>query len=394
VLDKTVYSNTNWAPRLGFAFDATGDGKTVVKGTYGQYYEAMLFDMYQRALPGYRDYVTYAYDPEGEKCGPLGNCFTEDSRLLYPLYGIDPDVKHPRVDEWTAGIDRELTKDVRLSLTGIWREDKNVQGSVYPDARWTPTTVTNGLTNQPLTVYNWANRSASETNGWFVNVDGFQYRDPSGAVVGTASGERTYQALMLVLDKRLTNRWSGRVSYVLSKAEGGVDNNSYWTYGQSTFYETPTRAVVNSFGRLTNDRTHELKVFGTWIVPTIELNLSAYYSYLSGRNYNPFQRYGTRDINFPLSSGRQPLLEPRGTRRLESQSLLDVRVEKIFNISNAGRIAVFADFQNLFNSSDVTGVNARYPSVAVAGYDDPIAFEGPTSLVQPRRFSLGARWSF
>ena len=90
----------------------------------------------------------------------------------------------------------------------------------------------------------------------------------------------------------------------------------------------------------------------------------------------------------------EPLLEPRGSRRLESQSLLDVRVEKIFNISNAGRIAVFADFQNLFNSSDVTGVNARYPSVAVAGYDDPIVFEGPTSLVQPRRFSLGARWSF
>jgi len=129
-LDKTVYSNTNWAPRIGFAFDATGDGKTVIKGHYGQYYEAILFDMYQRALPGFRDFVGYVYDPTGEKCGPLGNCFTEDSRLLYPVYGVDPDMKHPRVDEWTAGIDRELTKDVRLSVTGIWRQDKNIQTSV------------------------------------------------------------------------------------------------------------------------------------------------------------------------------------------------------------------------------------------------------------------------
>ena len=30
----------------------------------------------------------------------------------------------------------------------------------------------------------------------------------------------------------------------------------------------------------------------------------------------------------------------------------------------------------------------------MAGYDDPIAFEGPTNVVQPRRFLLGARWSF
>lgn len=393
-LDKTLYDNTNWAPRLGFAFDLTGDGKTVLKGHYGQYYDGIYYGTYREALPGRTDFIEYSYDPAGPKCGPAGNCFEESDRTLSLMYKIDPEMKHPRVDEWTAGIERDLGRSVRLAANGIWRKDKNTQGTVYPDARWTPKTLTNGLTGQPLTVFDWANRSASETNGWFVNVDGFQYRDPSGAVVGSASGERTYQALMLVLDKRLLNRWSGRVSYVWSKAEGGVDNNSYWTYGQSTYYETPTRAVVNAFGRLTNDRTHELKVFGTWIVPTIELNLSAYYSYLSGRNYNPYQRYGTRDINFPLSSGRQPLLEPRGSRRLESQSLLDVRVEKIFNISNAGRIAVFADFQNLFNSSDVTGVNARYPSVAVAGYDDPIVFEGPTSLVQPRRFSLGARWSF
>ena len=137
VLDKTVYSNTNWAPRLGFAFDLTGDGKTVLKGHYGQYYEGIFSAMYNRAMPGFQDFITYLYDPEGEMCGPLGNCFTEVDRLPYPVYDVDPDIKHPRVDEWTAGLERELTKDVRLSVTGIWRQDKNIQGSVYPDARWT-----------------------------------------------------------------------------------------------------------------------------------------------------------------------------------------------------------------------------------------------------------------
>ena len=129
-------------------------------------------------------------------------------------------MKHPRVDEWTAGIERSLTSDIRVSATGIWRQDKNIQASVYPDARWNPTTVTNGLTGSPLGVYNWANRSASETTPLLTNVDGFTYRDPSGNALGTARAERKYTGAMFVLDKRFTNRWQGRISYVWSKAEG------------------------------------------------------------------------------------------------------------------------------------------------------------------------------
>ncbi len=393
VLDKTVYSNTNWAPRLGFAFDATGNGKTVVKGTYGQYYEAMLFDMYQRALPGYRDYVTYLYDPEGDKCGPLGNCFTEDSRLLYPLYGIDSDVKHPRVDEWTVGIDRELTKDVRLSLTGIWREDKNVQASVYPDARWTPTTVTNGVTGQPLTVYNWANRAASETTPILTNPDGFVYRDPSGNALGTARTERKYKALMVVLDKRFTNRWQGRVSYVWSKSEGTVNNTVSNTYGQTSAWETPTLALVNNFGRPVYERPHEIKVYGTWQIPKIEVGLNGYWRYLSGTTWTPYQRYTSRQIVYPRSAGRQPNLEPFGNRRLDSESYLDLRLEKIFKVgAGTDRIAVYADVQNLFNAGTITDVNERYPSVSIANED--VEGGSPTTIIGPRRWLLGARWSF
>jgi hypothetical protein len=395
VLDKKVYSNTNWAPRIGFAFDATGDGKTVLKGHYGQYYEAMLFDMYQRAMPGFTDFVGYFYDPEGDKCGPLGNCFSETSRLLYPIYGMDPDIKHPRVDEWTAGVEREITKDVRLSVTGIWREDKNIQSSVRPDARWEATTVTNGLTNQPLTVYNWINQEESETTPLLTNPDGFVYRDENGNPLGTARAERSYKALMVVLDKRFSSRWQGRISYVWSKSEGTVNNTVSNTYGQSSLFETPTNALVNSFGRPVYDRPHEIKVYGTWQIPKIEVGLSGYYRYLSGINWTPFQRFSSRQITYPLSSGRSPWLEPFGSRRLDSESYLDLRVEKIFKVgTGTDRIAVYADVQNVFNASTITGVNGRYPEVSIAGYDQAVAMGDPTSIAQPRRMLLGARWSF
>jgi Carboxypeptidase regulatory-like domain/TonB dependent receptor-like, beta-barrel len=392
-LDKTVYSNTNWAPRLGFAFDLTGNGKTVLKGHYGQYYEAILFDQYARALPGWRDYVGYSYDPSGSKCGPLGNCFTESSRLLYPVYGIDPNMKHPRVDEWTAGIERELTKDVRVSLTGIWRQDKNIQASVYPDARWSPTTVTNGLTDRPLTVYNWANRSASETTPILTNVGGFVYRDPSGNTLGTARAERKYEGVMFVLDKRFTNRWQGRVSYVWSKTKSSINNTGSNTYGQTSAFETPTNALVNNYGYPVNDRTHEIKVYGTWQIPKIEVGLNGYWSYLTGRTWTPYQRYSSKQIVYPRSAGRQPWLEPFGDRRLDNESYLDLRLEKIFKVgAGTDRIAVYADVQNLFNAGTILAVQSRNPSISIANED--VNFSSPTSIVEPRRWLLGARWSF
>jgi hypothetical protein len=401
VLDKKVYSTTNWAPRIGFAFDITGDGKTALRGFYGRYYEGVYADQYYSAVPGVQDFVTYFSDPAGEKCGPAGKCFTEVDRAPSPLTRIDPDIKHPRVDEWTASIERELARDVRLSVTGIWREDKNVQASVYPDARWTPTTVTTStagndpaLQGKPITVYNWANRSASENNILITNIDGFRYLDPNGNLLGVASGERSYKAAMFVLDKRFSNRWQGRVSYVYSKAEGILNNTGPTTYGKSSFYETPTNALVNTFGPLTNDRPHELKVFAGWQIPKVEVAVNGYYRYLSGRTYTAFQRFGSSAINYPTSAGRQPFLEPRGGRRLEAESYLDLRLEKVFDIGQSGRIAVYGDIQNIFNEGTVLANNTRWPNVAIAGYDDPIEFEAPTALINPRRFILGARWSF
>ncbi len=396
VLGETVYKNTNWAPRFGFAFDATGDGKTVLKGHYGHYYEAMLFDQYQRAMPGFTDLVGYSYDPSGEKCGPLGNCFTEQRRFLYPIYGMDPDIKHPRVDEWTLGFERALSRDIRLSATGIWRQDKNIQASVYPEARWARTTVTNGLTGQPMTVYNWVNVAASQATPILTNPDGFVYRDAAGNPLGTARAERKYKGLMLVLDKRFTNRWQGRVSYVWSKSESSINNTGSNSYGQTSLFETPTNALVNSFGAPVNDRPHELKVYGTWQIPRVEVALSAYYRYLSGRTWTPVQRFGSSAIVWPgfASTGRQPNIEPFGSRRLDAESTLDLRVEKIFKFGSADRIAVYADIQNVLNTGTILAVNGRYPEVSIAGYDQAVAMGDPTSISQPRRALLGARWSF
>src|SRR5262249_37315908 len=151
--NKTVFDTKSLAPRFGLAWDVAGDHKSVLKAFYGQYYEGALFTFWNRAVPGIGDYTTLdANTREGLDVSPT------------PLYKIDPNIKQPRVDEFTVGLERALGNDVRVSVTGIYRDNKNFISSVAPSAQWQPATVTNPLNNQPLTVYQWVNQDASQND--------------------------------------------------------------------------------------------------------------------------------------------------------------------------------------------------------------------------------------
>ena len=138
-----------------------------------------------------------------------------------------------------------------------------------------------------------------------------------------------------------------------------------------------------------------MKVYASWQIPKIEVSFGGSYRYLTGRTWTPYQRFNSRTINYPSSAGRQPFLEPFGNRRLENESYLDLRLEKIFKVgSGTNRIAVYADALNLFNAGTILSVNTRYPEVSIAGFDQPVVLGDATSVAQPRRWLLGARWSF
>jgi len=405
-----VYSKTVIAPRFGFAYDLTGDHKTVLKGTYSQYYEGIFNDIYKAATPGIGDYVTYdvtacPVDNVVTNTGCSPSLYNEVGRSITPIGTVDPNIKHPRVDEISAGFERALSNDVRFSVTGIWRENKNLIGTVYPDARWElrnlTSTAVEGAPSQTVPVYRWMNQDESETNVLITNPDGFQYLDVNGNVLGTARAERKYKGLMTVVSKRFSDRWQAQLSYVLSKATGTRDNSSEGSYlSTSQFYRTPTLALTNTEGELTNSRRHEIKVMLGVQVPKVEVGLNAYFRSLSGRPYTPEQRFPSSAFGgsafVPLSSWRTPIIEPRGSRRRDTENVLDLRLEKIFTVgsSHKNRLALYSDITNVFNKEVVQSVIVRVPSIAISGLEDPVAFGSPAAIIAPRQITLGARWSF
>jgi len=409
------YTNTTIAPRFGFAFDVAGDHKTVLKGSYSQYYERIFNSIYSRATPGISDFVGYdvsacpAY-PDGGPVAGLPKCdqsnFSEVSRSVTPVLGLDPDTKHPRVDEFSAGFERAVGNDFRVSVTGIYRDNKNIIGSVNTAARWLPFT-TNDAFGNPIQLYQWTNQSESDQSLVITNPDGYQFLDPDGNVLGTLHPQKKYKSLMFVLNKRFTNRWLAQLSYVLAKSYGNIDNTSGGSFGSNSStnggggihqFETPNVSLVNAYGELTNSPRHELKLMAGWEIPVIDVQVNGYYRMLSGLPYTPYQQFSSRVVSFPASSGgRRIFLEPRGSERRDTQKTLDLRLEKIFKLgSGKDRLAIYSDMTNIFNADTVNGIQRRAPSVSVALPDETVdvLYGSPTSVIDPRVITLGARWSF
>lgn len=381
-LGKDIYKpDLAVGPRIGLVLDVLGTGKTVLKTFWGRYYEAANFAPFELAVPGRNPYVTYLNHP--------GDQLELVESTPGQVYGMASSIQHMRTDEFTVGFEHQLRRDMRFAVTGIWRDWGNFIAGVVPNGRWSPVQITTGqgLTGAPLTLYRWANRSTTQSDRLIRNIEGFQYLDTNGNVIGTIDPTRKYKGVMTVLTKNFSQRWQAQASYVWSETTGSVGNTGLISWGSG--YVSPNLGYVNADGRMENDRTHEFKLFAGYQVPFIEANVSTYFRAISGARYTPFVAVGGGTLNYPGTTNAR--IEPRGSRRLPAEKTIDLRLEKRFSL-DVHKIGVFVDIANLFNNDVILGRQARYPSRGIAG--STVQFDAPTSIQQPRQITFGARWTF
>ena len=383
--EEIVFKTATTSPRVGVAFDLRGEHRSVLKASYGRYAEALLATYFLQAIPGNRDTVYY------DDTGPtLVEVERDPTERLYP---IDPQIRQPRIDEVFGGFEQALSAHTRLSLGVMWRRNTNFLDTVFPDARFVLVQVPSALTGQPLTLYRWDNRAQAEANPLITNVDGFTFRAPTGQEIDRVHAFRDYRALTAVLNRRFATGWQTQASYVLSRARGTVDNALGAGIGFSGQFVTPTTALVNADGRLTNDFTHEFKVLASGIIPRIQVGVGAFLRALSGQTYTPVQRIPGSTLN--VAAPANVRIEPRGSRRLPWQNTFDVRLEKILRRDNGGwgRVGVYADIDNIFNRGAALAIQTRVPSVRIIGVENTVPFGAPTIIQPPRQMIFGVRLS-
>ena len=147
-----------------------------------------------------------------------------------------------------------------------------------------------------------------------------------------------------------------------------------------TFGQDPND-LINAYGRLPNDRPHMARVMTSVDVPRTGFVVAANLQYLSGK---PWAR--TALIN-PNERARPVLIEPRGTRRLSSQTLLDVRISRAFRFSDAGRVELSLDVLNVLN--DTAEESIRSASYEAANLGQPDIFIDPRRAMLSVRLDLG-----
>ena len=116
--------------------------------------------------------------------------------------------------------------------------------------------------------------------------------------------------------------------------------------GFLTFGQDPND-LTNATGRLPNDRPHIFRATGVAHLPWKGVLVAANLQHFSGKPW-------AATAQVPLAQGqgsRRILLEPRGSRRLSSQSLLDLRISKTLQAAKVGKVDLILDVLNLLNDT-------------------------------------------
>ena len=188
-------------------------------------------------------------------------------------------------------------------------------------------------------------------------------------------------------------------SYVYSRLDGvqtGINTNS--TAVRNVFDFTNPNNTIDlgqgpAQGRGSNDQPHAFKILGSYQAP-YGVTIGANYQALTGLPYD-------RTLNVSFAQGtHQIAVDPRGTYRQDTLSLLSLRADKTFNLGGGNRVGLVFELHNALNSN--AGQNSY--GVLTQSFASQAAFDAARlttsyfgrvqEIVAPRVFKLGLKYTF
>jgi hypothetical protein len=332
----------NYAPRIGFTFDPMNDGKGKIFAHYGRYYEDIPSDINIRAFGGELAAFAYNFSPDPANLTPITGTPGKNSLLGGSTEPVDPNLKNQYVDEFIIGFEREIAPNLSVGIKYNHRK----LGDVIED--FLVPSVGDYFIANP------GQGTLGQSLGFY-----------DGASAPAPLAVRTNDAVQLTATKRYSNNWMFLASYVWSKLEGNYDG----TFQNSTGQLDPNinsafdygDFLINAQGRLSNDRTHQLKLDGTYdlskgMLSGLQFGLSTHW--YSGL---PLTAYG---YSFAYANWEY-YLTPRGSLgRGPSDYDADVHLAYPIKFGANSSATFIGDVFNLFNRQAITQLDQRYNLVS------------------------------
>ena len=362
----TLYTWNVWSPRMGVTAKVTSDGRTILRASYGRFSQGVLTGEIGLFHPAVTPITTMGF--ESATGGYTGLVSVVDNKINLRL---DRDTRAPYTDEYSVGLDRELGQRLAVAIAYVRKDGANFIGwtDIGGQYREGTRTLTDGRSVPVFELIN----NTRDRRFLLTNQDGY---------------EMTYNGLVLVVERRRSNGWQAFGSYTLSRTSGlqpssgtTADGAQVSTIAPSLIFGRDPNDLTNAHGRLPGDRPHAFRAMGSVEVPRTGMVIAASMQYFSGKPWAAVALVGLPQTNNQATQRVQ--LETRGSRRLSSQALLDMRVSKTFSFGGSRRIELLVDVLNVLNDTAEEGLvseNLFSPNFGL-----------PTTFVDPRRAMVGLR---
>jgi hypothetical protein len=372
--DRSTYDNqtgeiadlSKLQPRVGIAWDLSGDGKTSLRASWGRFMHPGTTIL--ATLTNQTNYPTeywlscstlisadpdicaafaesaglgYRSDPEG--WDPAG-WFLDPGNIVAsePSQTVD-DLRPGYSDQWLVAFERELFRRTSLELTYVNKAGEDG----FDDT-------CNGNYPEP---------SADAACDFYL-------------VANLPEVRWDYKAWMLRFESQVRDNLYLLASWVISDSMGSIDSNTGAT-GAFDFYPYH---YVNRYGHLLDHSRHRVKLNGYWLLP-YDFSVAVNGWWQSEFRWTPF------DPTVPGMPYGSVFVEPRGSGVGGSLHQLDLQLSKGFRIGPT-RLVVLGTIINATDSQNENEVCEN-----VNGCGDFVLGEG-TAWQQPRRYELGFRFEF
>jgi hypothetical protein len=435
----------NYAPRLGFAWDVSGDGRSVLRGGTGKFFEYMPDILLAGPIQGISGaLLTTTFTCTNTPANPCPSYpnimsptqFVANSKLSANLVTIGSDYQAQNAWRTSLQFEQRLGDTYSVGLSAVYSKLENIQGT--KNINLVPTGYSLG--NMPVYDYNSSNNPARP------------YPDMGIIRALTSNEQAWYRAQTIELHKIATGE--SRLSWDLS-----------YTHSDSIDYETNTRSTSTTFlidpnnpslseGPSDNDMKHRIVGDVIYRLPYgFEVSAIAFWhsgfpytnaisftcsgcaaNSLTGQpqtssaaNYTPVFVNGSGQIiditqangmTLPQFSaflaGQNARLQERNSYRMPSVYDLDLRLSKTFKLPYGVELQLLGDVFNVLNRSMdvVTAANqdsfrvtytqstGKYTITKYTNTVNKVALntfgllQGYSGEVNPRQLQLAVKISF